>query len=92
MTLQELLNTIVGNYELTILLRHHTDYVCHGEEIPGGSIVDFRKYVPEWDAVKNRRVLTISLYENRNHDGPAIWIIIDREGISQKRIDARLNR
>lgn len=81
MTLQELLDKARGSYELTIF-RDEINRVCEDEEIPDidpdmDGCVDFRDYIPGWNAVKDCRVKDFRLTTDRNCNGAAIWITID---------------
>lgn len=79
MTLQELLDKACGSYELTIF-SDTMNYVCRNEKIVDDvdqPKVDYRKHVPEWDAVKNCRVRCFILGEDLNHDGPEMRVGID---------------
>lgn len=77
-TLQQLLHDIRGSYELNICRDNiHTGHMmCNDVNIPDEH-VNFREYVPGWDAIKGCRVKEFTFDEGPKSDMPGVWIEID---------------
>lgn len=77
MTLEQLLKTARGDYELTIGIEGgRVGGICEDEEIPDEENVNYADYVYNWNVHKTAEVVEYRLAPNRNYNGAAIWITV----------------